>query len=90
MAQRAHNGLISLVCAPQMVRDQFWKNTFLIHFSPILDPFFGPKAANFQATLGFLMGQNPSPRTQSGPRTLDWASQMVYDHFWKHVFLTHF
>ena len=24
--------LISLVCAPQMVQDHFWKNTFLTHF----------------------------------------------------------
>ena len=30
--QWAQKGLISLVCASKMVRDHFWKNTFLAHF----------------------------------------------------------
>ena len=31
--QWAQKGLISLVCAPQMVYDDFWKKTFLINWS---------------------------------------------------------
>ena len=30
--KRAQNGLISLVCAPPMVQDHFWKKAFLTHF----------------------------------------------------------
>ena len=72
MDETAENGLSSLVCAPQMVHGVFWKNTFLTHFSPIWDPFFGPKTAHFQGILGFSKGQITSPHAQNGPRPLDW------------------
>ena len=35
-----------------MVVDQFLKNVFLTHFSPI----FGPETAHFQGILGFFKG----------------------------------
>ena len=57
----AQNGLISLDCAPQMIHDPFWRNTFLTGFRPI----FGPETAHFQGILGFLEGQQASPQLHS-------------------------
>ena len=45
-----------------MVRDHFWKNAFLTHFSPN----FAPKMAHFQDILRFSMSQNASPRAHHG------------------------
>ena len=38
-----------------MVRDHFWKNTFLTHFSPI----FGPKVAHFLRHYGIFHEPKP-------------------------------
>ena len=46
-------GLKTRVCAPPMVQDHFWKNAFLIDFSPI----FAPKTAPFRGILGFPLAQ---------------------------------
>ena len=66
----AQNGLI---CEPQMVYDEVWKNAFLTHFSPV----FGPKTTHLQGILGFSEDQNGPPQAQNGPETLVVASHMV-------------
>ena len=42
----AQDGLIPIVCAPQIAPKYLRNNTFLINFEPI----FGPKAAHFKAS----------------------------------------
>ena len=53
------NGLKTLVCAPRMFQDHFWKNVFLTNFSPI----FAPETAPFQGISGF-------PRAKTCPNGL--------------------
>ena len=62
----AQNGLISLVCAPQMVKDHLWKNTFLTHF-------WVPKRLIFKAFWDF-------PRAKTRHRGLKTGEKQLFVH----------
>ena len=81
----AQKGLISLICAPQMVYDHDSKNTFLTHFGHIVCRL----KTVLQGILSSWSGENGLQFAQKGLISVVSAHQMVYV-IWTSKFLTHF
>ena len=85
-SNQAQNGLIALVCAPQIVHDHTWQNEFLTHFwsqngafSRLLGFFHGPKCF----ATGSKWAKNTCLSIPNGPALL--LEKCIFGPFLTHL-----